>query len=396
MNFASGLSTMPGHPSPRYGMARQDLGGSGAVASSGMGGSGAPAWQREMERAQMATWFLPPVGRAGTAAGSASSMGRTMGATRPVDAARTTGLPLAALGLQANLPSATAADGDVSATGSSVPPEGEGLGADRQQRDPHSPIPEASGIREEQMASAAHELAPRGEAVGGLQGDVDPSAEAGTAAVHERGPAPIGAARGDSIGLPVPFGVLGFRQDPQAVPHMAEQVAQGRSLGGARSLPGTALPVVDRVSALTGAATLSVLPLQEALQGADEDVSAETLLRTRLSTWLDASPLLGASPAPSRIGVYSERLAEGQGVWLAVPAATDGEPLLAQIPAIVNELQRAFAACSERLWRVVCNGSTVWEDGRWTGAAQELDDERSLPSLSSEGRSFQRHCSMEK
>lgn len=65
--------------------------------------------------------------------------------------------------------------------------------------------------------------------------------------------------------------------------------------------------------------------------------------------------------ARAQVGVHCETAPAGLSVWLAVPAGNEG--VLAQISLIASGLQRLFAARGERLLRVVCNGVAVWKDG---------------------------------
>jgi len=188
----------------------------------------------------------------------------------------------------------------------------------------------------------------------------------------------------------------GFFPLPVAgLPHAAEPFTQQDPQMHTLPLRGPAIQPAGGLSVpATSVSTIST-PDDHAAE-AETGASAESSRHARPRLQLDASSLLGASSSSSPIGVYSERHAGGQAVWLAVPAEAGGTPLLVQVPAIVAELQRVFAARGERLWRVVCNGSTVWENDTWivTGGAQ--DDGTTLHAAFPGGRSFPQHYSMER
>jgi len=258
------------------------------------------AWAREMERAQMNSWFKP----VNTARSGSGSGGTAHGQQRTEDAVATARAPQLGKMRQAT------------SIAKSGPPKG--------------PVPERA-------------ISDRGQ--GAEQFLADQSAEAGVAGVPNGVRATTGVVTGT---------VLSALQATNSISSQVLLTAGMQALMPSASAAVTLVstPVGLRSSDDAASTAASEQTRGDEAQGQMDSVGAGT------EPGAGAGRAVSGTEAPVRL--HEESTPRGQAVWIAMRA--DDATLAAMLPQWVADLQRGMRIRGERLHQVVCNGQVVWRD----------------------------------
>lgn len=190
---------------------------------------------------------------------------------------------------------------------------------------------------------------------------------------------------GDPLDEPRSFGMSNLAtvaSDAQAiattqVPPMPVSVATSEGLDaspvGMLDAPGRGLPAQVEISSSLAAAQAPVLANPEVdvastRAGFDFALTADPMgeapVGAQTSTQARGVDVHPASQNrnPSPVRLHEESTPKGQSVWIAMRA--DDATLAAMLPQWIDDLQRAMRSRGERLHQVVCNGQIVWRDGK--------------------------------
>jgi hypothetical protein len=301
------------------------------------------AWRREMERAQIETWFAPQARAVGAARTAAPTPVRAQATEQPAAQAAVRRLQMDlmpdALPLQTQAGAvygvavSAKADEVVDSSG-------------------------AAGFQDGRSSAQARAPAP-GTAVGMAPADAPASAPAQEAVTQPTNPQPaIGSASGDTTSH-IERPTLLLRAEPSErgqtawiavrptpdVGHASPSAAQGVA---APAKPGEALDA----SQVEQAPPQGHAPTLRAAVGAAMD---PFVLGGTLS---DVTSLAGRPP----LRLYAEHGERGQVVWIAI--RQDDEALRESLPQIVAQLREEFGVRGLGLHQVVCNGRIVWSNDK--------------------------------
>ncbi|MDQ0045436.1 hypothetical protein [Variovorax boronicumulans] len=264
------------------------------------------AWAREMERAQLDSWFKPMLTTGNAAAERESARSTRM--PQPGGARASAAAPR---GLSAReIPLRDLAD------------------REHQLRDP--------GQREPLARPSEAARGPR--AAARTLSSFDRSSEA---QAQSTGATPFSSPQAGSAGNDVfdaPTSVAATARDVQAP----------------TSLSGRAFAALDAVMALPGTD-----------EGPESTAEPARSAPGRTQATAQARGVEAGATSTSRtlapVRLHEESTPKGQAVWIAMRA--DDATLAAMLPQWVADLQRGMRTRGERLHQVVCNGQIVWRDG---------------------------------
>ena len=283
------------------------------------------AWAREMERAQLDSWFKP--------------MLTTGNAAAERESARSTHMPQPG-GARAS----AAAPRGLSARES---PLRDLADREHQLRDPgqREPLARPSEAADGPRAAARtlSSFDRPAEAQAPSTGEISGSASSVADDAQSTGVTPFSSPQAGSAGNDA-FDALAS----------VAATATARDVQAPTSLSGRASAALDAVMALPGTGE-GPESTAEPVRSAQGRTQAMAQARGVEASAMPTSRTL----APVRL--HEESTPKGQAVWIAMRA--DDATLAAMLPQWVADLQRGMRTRGERLHQVVCNGQIVWRDG---------------------------------
>ena len=281
------------------------------------------AWAREMERAQLDSWFKPMLTTGNAAAERESARSAYM--PQPGGARASAAAPR---GLSAReFPLRDLAD------------------REHQLRDPGQreslarPSETARGPRSGARTFSSFDRS--SEAQAPSTGEVSASASSVADEAQSTGATPFSSPQAGSA-------------DNDVFDAPASVTATARDVQAPTSLSGKASAALDAVMALPGTG-----------EGPDSTAEPARSAHGRTQATAQAHGVGARAASTNRtlapVRLHEESTPKGQAVWIAMRA--DDATLAAMLPQWVVDLQRGMRTRGERLHQVVCNGQIVWRDG---------------------------------